>query len=1526
MPSPDFHPLILRWFAETLGAPSAPQRAGWPAIASGAHTLILAPTGTGKTLAAFLWELDRLIREGQREPLPNAVRLVYVSPLKALGNDVHRNLELPLAQLRRLFEEEREPFPELRVAVRTGDTPASARARMRRKAPHILITTPESLHITLTTERGRGMFSGTRAVIVDEIHAVAGSKRGAHLALTLERLEELCEEPPQRIGLSATQRPLDEVARFLGGCIRGAGDGEGAPEHRPVTVVDCGLVKELQLSVVSPVGDLTSPGGSVWPSVAELVTARIRQDGVRSTLVFVNNRAQAERIAARINTLAEEELALPYHGSLSRERRLALEESLKAGALRAVVATSALELGIDIGAVDHVLQLQSPKRVSSGLQRVGRAGHALHLPSRGTFVPTFPDDLVESVAIVAAMLEGDVEPTVVPRNPLDVLAQIIVAAASVDDWQVDDLYAFVQRAYPFASLPRAAFDGVLEMLTGRYPAELASELEPRLGWDRVRGVITGSRASRMMAVMSGGTIPDRGLYAVQLPDRTRLGELDEEFVHESRVSDVFQLGSATWRIAAIEHDRVIVTPAPGAPARMPFWHGEFGARSAALGRRVGALRRELAALDDDVDDERVAARWRCDLAAAAALRGYVADQRAATSVVPDDRTIVIEHFRDEMGAIRIMIHSVFGGRVNAPWGMALGQRVREALGSDAEVQVQTSDDGVMLRMPDTGGPPPLDSLLDLSPAEAESRVIEEVGSSALFGARFRMSAARALLLPRRNPRRRMPLWLQRLKALDLLDVVRQFPEFPVLVETYRETLQDAFDMAALREVLASIAAGQIAVRIVATQLPSPFAAGLQFGFVMDWLYGDDTPRAERRAAMLSVDPALLESVMGEEGADPETLSALEEMLARRRGTLERLRARSAEELATLIDRAGDLTMTEVHERVAPRADWARGDPLEELLENERALQLRLGGEWRVLLTDSYARYAAACGADQLSTIRWGKELEQRSISEVLHPALRTPVLELRAARREILARHLGVSGPVTSRELNARYGWPVEEIEEQLHEWELAGRLVRGRFRPALRETEWCPRKLVERARRRALAALRRQIEPVELADFAAFLHRWQHVDPRDHVEDLDGLETVLHQLAGAPRPAHGWERDYLPVRMRRYDPALLSRLTSGGQFVWVGEGSATSGTLELRAIRFVRRGEVLLWTDRDEEQPALSEGAALVLKALRARGASFLEDVRKETALSGLALRDALRELTAAGLVTNDTVESLREVIRLRAIPVRPRADNPDPTRWLPADFIPSADRPVVQRRPNLRRLPRWRPPRANDPPSGWIGRWSLLESPGTSGELPPLEQHAELIARQWLDRYGVALREWWKRERPPVPWSMIYRQLARLEFRGEVRRGYFVRGLAGAQFALPAAVELLRSAREEADAGAPVHVIAASDPANVYTLPAPSTVGRLERPRGAGALLVLRRGRVLMSAESRGKRVLTREGIDEAEATEAARALAAHLTRSASVGQRRDPTIEQIDGSPAVASAWAEAFVAAGWRKGVGRLWWKS
>lgn len=1463
------HPEVRQWFLDRIGNPSEPQQGGWPSIASGSHTLILAPTGTGKTFAAFLWELNDLIVRGLEAPLPNATQLVYISPLKALNNDIQRNLDLPLAELRERFEKAGKDFPEIRVGVRTGDTPASARARMLRKAPHILITTPESLSIMLTTIRGRGMFSGTRAVIVDEIHAIAGTKRGSHLALTMERLEKVCDAPPQRIGLSATQRPLEEVARFLGGM---ATEREGPKEFRPVTIVDCGMTKEMHLSVESPVPDLGKVGGSVWPAVAPLVLNKIRES--RTTLVFVNNRAQAEKIAARVNALAEEEIAQPYHGSLSRERRHGLEEKLKAGALRALITTSSLELGIDIGTVDLVIQLQSPKRVASGLQRVGRAGHTLGVASRGIFVPTFRDDAMEIAAIVPAMRAGEVEPTTVIQNALDVLAQMIVSAVSVDDWISSDLFDLVRRAYPYHQLTRNAFDEVLSMVSGKYPSDVASELEPRITWDRVTDRLTGSRAARITAVVSGGTIPDRGLYTVNLPDRTRLGELDEEFVHESRVGDVFQLGSTTWRIASIEHDRVVVNPAPGVAARMPFWHGEYFARSLSLSRRVGALRRELAG---KASDKTLADKHACDPATIHSLREYIGQQKAATGVVPDDETIVVETFRDETGAVRIVIHAAYGGRVNAPWGMALAQRVRESVGT--EPQVQTTDDGIMLRLPDLGMTAPVSEVMGLSASEAERLVLEEVGGTSLFGARFRMNAARALLLPRGNPKRRMPLWLQRLKSLDLLQAVRQFPKFPILVETYREVLQDAFDMDGLKQVLNSIERGEVKIHAVTTTSPSPFAASLQFGFVLDWMYGDDTPRAEQRAAILTLDRSLLGEVMGEEASDDTTQEAILQVTAERSGLSEKRRARTADELAVVIDRAGDLSPEEIEERIAGEAEGRRGDPLRDLLQSGRVVGIRAGvKEWRLILTETFPRYLAAFGEEQLTEVQSGTDLRVRLVEEAVPDILRSAVLNRPTARREILSRYLATHGPTTINEIRDRYGWDERWIETRLTEWQRTGKLVQGRFRPGVTAPEWCSRKIVEIARRRALAQLRKQIEAVDLPVFAAFLQRWQHVDPRDRLTGQHGVVAALKQLYGIARPATKWERDYLRSRVDAYDPAWFSQINTTEEIVWAGESPRDKAdqTPILSRIRFFERGTGRLWLE-EPDSSRQTENAARVLTAIQQEGASFISDLQIATGLGMFAIREALRELAALGLVTNDSAEALRQIVRWKSFAAR---NESDATRWLPEGFKPSPDRKVVQRRPNLRRLPKWKRPDAPGGSTGWVGRWSLVWKAGIIGAERTVEERAELIARQWLRRYGIVTRDWWRRERPPVSWRDIYHQLKRLEFRGEVRRGYFVKGLGGAQFALPDAVERLRGMVRDDPDSAPIVVMGASDPANVYNLSL-ENVERdpLSRPRGPGGVLVTRAGKVLASVEGRGKRITLASDVSQEDWLKIRELLSAHL-----------------------------------------------
>lgn len=1530
-----FHPTVRAWFEENIGRPSAPQRAGWPVIANGSDTLILAPTGTGKTLSAFLWELNALIEDGLQAPLANAVHLLYISPLKALNNDVQRNLERPLAQLKERFErdakieyarraksdpdflKENPAFPEIRVAVRTGDTPAAARARMLRKSPHILITTPESLHILLTSVRGRTMFSSLRAVIIDEIHAVAGTKRGAHLALTLERLKQLAPAAPQRIGLSATQKPLDEIAKFLGGCDSVGSD--GTPQFRDVSIVDCGLVKRMETNVASAVPDLAHVDGTIWTKVAPMVLERIR--GARTTLIFVNNRGQSERMAARINTLAEEEIAQPYHGSLSRERRFMLEERLKAGELRALVTTSSLELGIDVGSVDLVVQLQSPKRVSAALQRVGRAGHSLDEVSRGLFVPTHREDALEQLAIVEAMRAGDVEPTRVVQNALDVLSQLIVAMVASDEpeWTSAALFDFVRQSYPYHSLTRTAFDEVLSMLSGKYPSDIASELQARVNWDRVSDLLTPMRSSRFVATISGGTIPDRGLYTVNLNDKTRLGELDEEFVHESRVGDAFQLGSSTWRITAIEHDRVIVVPAPGAPARMPFWHGEFMARSMHLSPRIGQLRRALDAAQTPEALRAIEEHYHSDADTVRSLAEYVQAQRELTEGVPDETHLVLEHFRDEVGSIRMVLHAPFGGRVNAPWGMALGRRVRERLG--VEIQVQTTDDGLMLRLPDMGAAPPLDIIRALGFDDAEQLVLEEVGASSLFGARFRMNAARALLLPRGNAKRRMPLWLQRLKSKDLLQAVQEYPSFPIVVETYRDVLQDAFDMQGLRSVLTGLQAGSISLRVVETQIPSPFAASLQFGFVIDHMYGDDTPRAEQRATLLSLDRVLLDELMGGEGADDQTLVALEEVLARKRGTAPRTQARDADELAQLVDRAGDVTRAELQSRVAPAAEWALGDPVEKLLASGRLVMVSIptaaGKEDRFILVDSYPRHVAAFGAKAMANVRGGIELKKSSAKSVVPSALLTPVLDVQAARREILVRWISLSGVFSVDDVRARYDFDADWIERRMVAAEQKQIVVRGVFGGERSVTRWCSRRLLEQARRRELAQARKQIEAVSLAKFTFYLQRWQHLTQSRQLTGSGATKEVMAQLFGVARMSGEWSRFILPARVRAFDSKALLDVTSAGNTMWATEARSNSkveyAVAKIGRVRFFSRGTGALWLKPPIDDAKLSEKALLVLNVLRSQGASFTLDLSIATRLGPQGTRDALRELVAAGLVTNDTVPTLRDVVRWQPSLPSKKVDEPDPTRWLPADFKPSSGRGFAQRRPNPKKIPRWR--RSDwEGDSQWGGRWALVHAPSTLGVFDDPQEVAEQIARHWLARYGVVSRDWYVLERPPVSWRSIYHELKRLEFRGDVQRGYFVAGLAGAQFALPEAVELLRADASSEDDHTIV-AMAAIDPANAYALPvAGGAVDAITRPRGPGALLFTRAGKVVMTAERKGTRVRIGDDASEADVRDAVGALIKQFAPAAGTLKRKDTLIETIDGAKATKSKWAPTFRAAG------------
>src|SRR5687767_4412480 len=904
MPSADplasFTPQVRDWFKRAFAEPTQAQFQAWPAIAGGEHVLLSAPTGSGKTLAAFLWGLDRLVAE----PLPGdqrKTRLIYVSPLKALSYDIERNLRAPLKGI----------GGDLSVAIRTGDTPQKERAAMLRKPPDILITTPESLYLMLTS-RAREFLCDAQWVIVDEIHAVAQTKRGAHLALTLERLEQEAGRPVQRIGLSATQRPLEEVGRFLVG------------PTRECHVVDTGLRKPLDLEIKVPVEDMREPdegadnldplagGGatrrSIWPAIYPELLELVQSH--KSTIVFVNNRRGAERLAMRLNELAGDEdkpadIARAHHGSLAREERLVVEEMLKSGELPCLVATSSLELGIDMGAVDLVLQVESPKSVTRGLQRIGRAGHGVGETSKGRIFPKFRSDLLESTVVAQRMREALIEETVVPRNPLDVLAQQIVACvATGDEWKVPELHDLVRRAYPFAELDRKLLDNVLDMLDGRYPSEEFAELRPRIVWDRLEDVIRARQGARQLAITNAGTIPDRGLFGVHLPDGRRVGELDEEMVYEARPGQTFMLGASTWRIEEITRDRVLVTPAPGAPGAIPFWRGDMVGRPAELGKALGEFSRTAV----DKQPAELAAEYGLDERAAANLVTYLREQQEATRVVPSDRTIVVERFRDEIGDWRLCVLSPFGGRVHAAWGLALAARIRDEFGLEADAI--WSDDGIVVHLPDADEPPSAD-LIMVEPDEVEDMVVRELSSSALFGARFRENAARALLLPRAYPGKRTPLWQQRLKAQSLLEVAKDFPRFPIILETYRECLRDVLDLPALEDLLRRLHSRSLTLVEVETQTASPFASSLLFDYVATYMYEGDTPNAERRAAALALDRDLLRELLGQEELreliDPDALVEVEASLQH---LTEYGRGKDRDALQVVLRRLGDLTLEE----------------------------------------------------------------------------------------------------------------------------------------------------------------------------------------------------------------------------------------------------------------------------------------------------------------------------------------------------------------------------------------------------------------------------------------------------------------------------------------------------------------------------------------------------------------------------------------------------------------------------------------
>ncbi|HTO01329.1 MAG TPA: DEAD/DEAH box helicase, partial [Microthrixaceae bacterium] len=1512
-----------------------------------------APTGSGKTLAAFLWAIDSL---GGRPAESPGVRVIYVSPLRALAVDIEKNLRSPIRGVSMAAARLGLPFTEPSVGVRTGDTTASERRSLVRNPPDILITTPESLYLMLTSA-ARKTLLGVESVIIDEIHALAPTKRGAHLSLTLERLDYLIasqggaseegvsrgsasqddSDPdsarprPQRIGLSATQRPLEVVAKFLGGDSR-------------VTIIDAGMRKTLDIEVVVPVEDMGADGGSIWPHIDPELLRLVEEH--RSTLIFVNARRMAERLAGRLNDLEEDahsatiaaevsaadsgpelglnevngtranselgeavdeitdgtaghELVMAHHGSLSRERRLIVEDRLKRGELRGLVATSSLELGIDMGAVDLVIQVESPGSVASGLQRIGRAGHQVGAPSRGRIFPKHRADLLEAAVVAQRMRDGLIEHTAVLINPLDVLAQQIVACCALDEWTVADLYGMCRRSANFSSLSQELFDNTLDMLAGRYPAEEFAELRPRVVWDRLAGTVRGRAGAQRLAVTSGGTIPDRGLFGVFLPDGTRVGELDEEMVYESRVGETFLLGASTWRIEEITFERVVVTPAPGMPGKMPFWRGDGPGREAELGRALGEFIRTIRGLKAPDAVERLRTTNFLDESAAKNVIGYLDEQAASTGAVPDDRTLVVERFRDEIGDWRICIHSPYGARVHAPWATIIRSRADEHFAhlGEGSAEVMWSDDGIVLRLPEAAENLPLDVIVP-DPEEMESELIAALPGTSAFAARFREAAARALLLPRRRPDQRTPLWQQRQRAADLLAVAAKYPSFPILLEATRECCNDVFDLPALRQVLSEVRSRRIRVVEVETATASPFARSLLFGWIAVFMYEGDAPLAERRAAALSLDKELLRDLLGDDELrsllDPEVVDLVEQELQR---LVPDRRARDADEVHDLLRVLGPLSFDEIVERATPKtADGPNQVELwlDSLVDARRVIAVAIAGVDRFAAAEDAGRLRDALGV----AIPLGL------------PAVFTEPVE--GALGQLLERFARARGPFTVAQAASRFGISIEVAGLALGALVDSSKLAAGEFRPGGRESEFCDSEVLRKLRRRSLAALRKEVEPVDAAALTRFMTRWQGVGAG--TRGVDALVEVLGRLQGAAIAASTLESDVLGVRMGQYEPADLDMLCSSGEVLWIGAGGV--GAHDGR-IRLVFRDQLSMIVSRpkpDEELEFDDPHHRVIREHLRSRGASFWADIVASVSAASLpydepTVLEALWDLAWAGEVTNDSISPLRARIagsgskrgaQSRGAAGRNAANRGGSGR--------GSRRPV--------RLSRM------GPPSG-AGRWSLLE-PLFDKQVSQTEI-ATQRAIQFLERYGVLTREMALAEGVEGGFAGVYPVLKAMEERGTVRRGYFVEGLGAAQFAQPGAVDLLRDSgsdslassrelrtRRKKSSGRVGVVLAATDTAQPYgaALPWPDSLGYPSRSIGAHVVLV--DGAACAYLERAGKKLLTFP--EAAEHPEWPAALASLIDD----GRLRRMQIATIDDEPAAKSRWASSFAELGFVEG--------
>ncbi|UXW86626.1 ATP-dependent helicase [Microbacterium azadirachtae] len=1550
-----FTPATQDWFRGAFTAPTPAQAGAWEAISGGRNALVVAPTGSGKTLSAFLWAIDRVFRErvaeagsasaapsaagakGRRKndaERPGRTRILYISPLKALGVDVERNLRSPLIGIGQSARRLGVPAPAVTVGVRSGDTTSSDRRRLVVDPPDILITTPESLYLMLTSRAGDTL-RDVHTVIIDEVHAVAATKRGAHLAVSLERLDQLrraagAESPVQRIGLSATVRPIDEVARFLGGA-------------QPVEIVAPPASKTFDLQVVVPVEDMLNPPpppgtdetprpsgaeridqavggadafgentemtGSVWPHVEEAIVDRILQN--RSTIVFANSRRLAERLTGRLNEIYSERLGLDlpaamvpaammaqagstagadpvlakaHHGSVSKEQRALVEEELKSGVLRCVVATSSLELGIDMGAVDLVIQVEAPPSAASGLQRVGRAGHQVGEISRASLFPKHRGDVLHTAIVTERMLAGQIEAISVPRNPLDILAQQTVAACALDPLDVEQWFDTVRRSAPFAALPRSAYEATLDLLAGRFPSDEFAELRPRLVWDRDAGTLTGRPGAQRIAVTSGGTIPDRGLFGVFVAGETtgaRVGELDEEMVYESRVGDVFTLGTTSWRIAEITHDRVNVIPAFGQPGKVPFWHGDGLGRPFELGEALGVFNREVHGATPEKARERLAAAGLDDLAQANLL-AHLNEQKESTGTLPTDRALTVERSRDEIGDWRVILHSPYGQTVHAPWALAVNARIRERLG--VEGSAVASDDGIIVRVPDADAEPPGAELFVFDPEELERIVTDEVGGSALFASRFRECAARALLMPRMNPNRRTPLWQQRQRSAQLLEVARKHPTFPIILETLREVLQDVYDLPSLRRLATGIADRRIRLVEVQTAQPSPFARDLLFGYVGAFMYEGDSPLAERRAAALSVDPALLGELLGtvelRELLDPEVIAQFEREAQR---TDPARRARGVEGVADLLRLLGPLDASEVAARLEadPASESGRSTEgvaaghLSALIDARRAIEVTIGGVRRTAAIEDAGRLRDALGVP---------------LPVGIPVAFLEPVAD---PLGDLVARHARTHGPFLGSAVAARFGIGPAVVRQTLQRLEADGRVTSGFFLPSPDpsweaedaepdatsgrrasatsagpdETEWCDSEVLRRLRMRSLAAIRGSVEPVSPTAFARFLPEWQH--HTRPLEGVDGVAAVIEQLAGVPIPASAWESLVLPQRVRDYTPALLDELTSSGEIVWAGHGAlpGRDGWVSLHPADLAP-----LTVPFAEEAPEEGSLEAQLLAALASGGAYFAAQLREATGAENEAsVVEALWNLAWSGHVTNDTFAPIRALLSggSQAHKVTRRAPRTRTFRGMSLARPASTPRPLSVG-----------------------GRWSLLPE----AETDPARR-ATVSAGLLLDRYGVVTRGSVQAEGMPGGFAQAYRVLAGFEEAGHCRRGYVIEKLGAAQFAASATIDRLRTFAGLADPPPrTARTLAATDPASPYgaALGWPRLDEVSHRPgRKAGALVVLVDGALVLYLERGGKTVLAFSD-DEEEL----RAATADLAATARARRLETLTVEKVNG----------------------------